>query len=85
MWACPWGVPSADWDTRSPKIHKCTHCADRCDQPAPAARNDQALTYEEGQTFLNSVQVPACVKACPADALVYGDRDEMLAEARRRM
>jgi formate dehydrogenase iron-sulfur subunit len=85
MWACPWGVPSADWDTRSPKIHKCTHCADRCDQPAPAARNDQPLTYEEGQTFLNSVQVPACVKACPADALVYGDRDEMLAEARRRM
>ena len=85
MWACPWGVPSADWDTRSPKIHKCTHCADRCDQPAPAARNDQPLTYEEGQAFLNSVQVPACVKACPADALVYGDRDEMLAEARRRM
>jgi formate dehydrogenase iron-sulfur subunit len=85
MWACPWGVPSADWDTRSPKIHKCTHCADRCDQHAPAARNDQPLTYEEGQSFLNSVQVPACVKACPADALVYGDRDEMLAEARRRM
>ncbi len=85
MWACPWGVPSADWDTRSPKIHKCTHCADRCDQQAPAARNDQPLTYEEGQAFLNSVQVPACVKACPADALVYGDRDEMLAEARRRM
>jgi formate dehydrogenase iron-sulfur subunit len=25
------------------------------------------------------------VKACPADALVYGDREEMLTEARRRM
>ncbi len=85
MWACPWGVPSADWDTRSPKIHKCTHCADRCDQHAPAARNDQALTPDEQHAFLDTIQTPACVKACPADALKYGDRDEMLAEAHRRM
>ena len=85
MWACPWGVPSADWDTRRPKIHKCTHCADRCDQPLPAARNGVALTTEEGQAFRNSIEVPACVKACPADALRYGDRDELLQEARNRI
>jgi formate dehydrogenase iron-sulfur subunit len=85
MWACPWGVPSADWDTRTPKIHKCTHCADRCDQHAPAARNEQALTPDESQAYLDTIQVPACVKACPADALKYGDRDEMLQEAHRRM
>ena len=85
MWACPWGVPSADWDTRRPKIHKCTHCADRCDQPAPAARNGLALTAAENQAFRNTIEVPACVKACPADALRYGDRDDMLAEARKRI
>jgi formate dehydrogenase iron-sulfur subunit len=85
MWACPWGVPSADWDTRRPKIHKCTHCADRCDQPAPAARNGLALTAAENQSFRNTIEVPACVKACPADALRYGDRDDMLAEARKRI
>ena len=85
MWACPWGVPSADWDTRRPKIHKCTHCADRCDQPLPAARNGVALTTEEGEAFRNTIEVPACVKACPADALRYGDRDEMLQEARNRI
>jgi formate dehydrogenase iron-sulfur subunit len=85
MWACPWGVPSADWDTRTPKIHKCTHCADRCDQPLPAARNGEALTEPERQAFRDNIVVPACVKACPADALRYGDREDMLKEARRRI
>jgi formate dehydrogenase iron-sulfur subunit len=85
MWACPWGVPSADWNSLAPKIHKCTHCADRCDQPAPAARNGLALTTVESQQFQDTIQVPACVKACPADALRYGDREDMLQEARKRI
>jgi len=85
LWACPWGVPSADWDSRAPKIHKCTHCADRCDQPLPASRNGEALTGVEAEQFRDNIQVPACVKACPADALRYGDRDEMLKEARNRI
>jgi formate dehydrogenase iron-sulfur subunit len=85
LWACPWGVPSADWDSRAPKIHKCTHCADRCDQPLPASRNGEALTGDEAEQFRDNIQVPACVKACPADALRYGDRDEMLKEARNRI
>ena len=33
--ACPWDVPTAEWNTRAPKISKCTHCADRADQPQP--------------------------------------------------
>jgi formate dehydrogenase iron-sulfur subunit len=85
IWACPWGVPSADWNSLAPKIHKCTHCADRVDQPVPSMRNGVALTSDEGKRFQASIQVPACVKACPADALRYGTRDDMLQEARRRM
>ena len=85
MWACPWGVPSADWNSLAPKIHKCTHCADRCDQPAPAARNGLTLTAAESLQFQDTIQVPACVKACPADALRYGDREDMLQEARKRI
>jgi len=85
VWACPWGVPTAEWDSLAPKIHKCTHCADRCDQPLPSARNGIALTVDEGKSYQESVQVPACVKACPADALRYGTRDEMLTEANRRL
>ncbi len=68
-----------------PKIHKCTHCADRCDQPAPSARNGLTLTAAESQQFRDTIQVPACVKACPADALRYGDREDMLQEARKRI
>src|SRR3954452_2581497 len=51
MWACPWGVPTTEWNSLAPKIQKCTHCADRVDQPLPAARNGQALTDDESSQY----------------------------------
>src|SRR5215471_13145779 len=80
MWACPWGVPTTEWNSLAPKIHKCTNCADRPEQPVPAARNGQALTGDESQQYRSNITVPACVKACPADALVFGAREDMLQE-----
>lgn len=85
IWACPWGVPTADWDSLTPQIHKCTHCADRDNQPLPAARNGQTLTEDQGNSYLERMVVPACVKACPADALKFGTRDDMLQEAHNRI
>jgi formate dehydrogenase iron-sulfur subunit len=85
IWACPWGVPTAEWDSLTPKIQKCTHCADRSSQPLPVAFNGQALTDEENKRYREQIVVPACVKACPADCLRFGTRDEMLHEAHSRI
>jgi formate dehydrogenase iron-sulfur subunit len=85
MLACPWDVPTAEWDSLAPKIQKCTHCADRTGQPPPVSFNGQSLAQEGISQFLERIGVPACVKACPADALRFGEREEMLAEAKRRM
>jgi formate dehydrogenase iron-sulfur subunit len=85
VWACPWEVPTAEWNSLTPRIHKCTHCADRTDQPLPLARNDGPLSDAEHRLFVDTIATPACVKACPADALRFGEREEMLAEARRRI
>jgi formate dehydrogenase iron-sulfur subunit len=85
VWACPWGVPTTQWDTLTPKIQKCTNCEDRSDLPVPESRNGQPLTEYESNRFREKTVVPACVKACPADALRFGEREEMLQEARNRI
>jgi formate dehydrogenase iron-sulfur subunit len=83
--ACPWDVPTSDWNSNAPKISKCTHCADRVPQPVPIAFNSQPMNEHETTRFSGSIATPACVKACPADALLYGTREEMLAEAHKRI
>jgi len=64
MIACPFGVPSFQWDKPLPFVQKCKFCYDRMKQ--------------EGME-------PACVTACPSGALKYGEREELLAEAKKRI
>ncbi|ABS27239.1 4Fe-4S dicluster domain-containing protein [Anaeromyxobacter sp. Fw109-5] len=85
MWACPWGVPMAEWDSLAPTIQKCDMCHDRALQPAPTVRNGDALSADDHQRFAAAIALPACVKQCPAGALKFGDREELLREARERM
>jgi formate dehydrogenase iron-sulfur subunit len=85
LWACPWGVPTAEWDKLAPKVSKCDMCYSRLKQQAPMATNGVALTPEVRKDYAEKSAVPACVKQCPAGALKFGEREELLAEARERM
>jgi formate dehydrogenase iron-sulfur subunit len=61
--ACPFNVPTFEWDTPVPYIRKCTMCADRT---------------AEGME-------PACSKSCPTEALLPGEREVLVQEARFRI
>lgn len=63
MYACPFGVPTFEWEKQFSLIRKCDGCADRRDQG----------------------KVPACVEACPAKALTYGPRSDLLTMANQRI
>jgi len=85
MWACPWGVPTAEWESLDPSIRKCTHCADRLSSEVPQYHNGVAMTGEEKSRWTVQHLEPACVKACPSGCLKYGERDVLLAEAKQRI
>ena len=37
------------------------------------------------EVLLNEGRLPACVEACPSEATIFGEREELLEEARRRL
>lgn len=59
QYACPFGVPTYDWDNPLGLIHKCQMCVDR----------------------LADGELPACMAACPAGALRFGRRSDLLTQA----
>lgn len=63
MQACPFQVPTYEWDKQLPKMRKCDMCYDRQVQG----------------------KVTACAEACPVGATTFGEREAMIAEARKRL
>jgi formate dehydrogenase iron-sulfur subunit len=63
MVACPFEVPTYEWNATLPKVRKCDMCADRTAKDS----------------------VTRCTEACPAEATLTGERDQMIAEAKKRM
>jgi formate dehydrogenase iron-sulfur subunit len=63
MLACPFQVPSYEWNARLPRVKKCDMCVDKQSKGEPTA----------------------CAKACPTSATISGDRDALIAIARKRI
>lgn len=62
MQACPFNVPTYEWNNTKPRVQKCTMCYAR---------------QKVGK-------IPACAEACPAEATIFGNRDELLKIAKER-
>ena len=77
MMACPFNVPKFEFEKAAPKIVKCELCRHRI--------KDAAVVGAGGFTRYPMGQGPACCEVCPREAVIYGRRDELLAEAKRRI
>jgi len=67
----------------------CRYCLVACPYGIPRYEWDEAAPLVRKCDMCHDRVVegkePACVEACPEGALVFGDRDDLLAEARRRI
>jgi hypothetical protein len=68
--ACAFNVPKFEWFEAFPYIVKCELCRHRAD---PTKQGPLAVAN------------PACCEVCPREAVIYGKRSELLAEAKRRV
>ena len=75
--SCPFNIPKFEFDKAAPKIVKCELCRHRI--------KDEATIDRRLHAAIPKGQGPACCEVCPREAVIYGKRDELLAEAKRRI
>jgi len=84
---CPFSVPVIDcWGIKTPHLRKCDFCFERLETQVEKIRiNGRPLTAGATALYMKSFHAPACAKGCPTGALQFDRRDNLLAEARRRI
>ena len=86
MVACPFEVPTFEWSKLVPFIRKCTFCSSREANTAPPTELNGAPLDEAATARHMATQTqPACSKVCPTGAIRFGERSDLLAEARKRI
>ena len=76
--ACPFNVAKFEFEKAAPKIVKCELCRHLVQGATMAQTDDGFSRYPRGHG-------PACCEICPREAVIYGKRSELLAEAKRRL
>lgn len=91
--ACPVGaLTRVEWGAviyDSARCMGCRYCMMSCPYGIPRYAWDQAVPYVRKCILcydrIRAGGRPACTEACPTKATIFGDRDQLLAEAHRRI
>jgi formate dehydrogenase iron-sulfur subunit len=91
--ACPVGAlqksPTGAVIYDSSKCMGCRYCMMACPYGIPRYDWDQAIPYVRKCILcydrIREGEQPACTEACPTKATIFGDREQLLAEAHRRI
>lgn len=62
----------------------CSYCVDACPYGVPSIYDDRSSKCDACAAVVKAGGIPWCVKTCPSNALMYGEREEILAEAHSR-
>lgn len=83
---CPFQVPAFDDSKSVASVAKCNLCAGRlAGDWFERELNGKPLTPESEARFKVGLGEPICVKTCSAGALIWGERSDLIAEAKRRL
>ena len=67
------------------KCSGCSYCVDACPFDVPNIYDNRSAKCDACAEVVGAGGTPWCVKTCPSNALMYADRDTILAEAKTRL